>query len=254
MAEDLSQDIKKYDKEIKTIEQEVYRLQQKLAKLKRKKSELEKEYNLIKSFDKTAEDQYKGKDFPWGSAIINSKTEEQKLRSVLDYCLDSSKCRRKLIATHFDEEWEQKECDRMCDNCKEPSTTVWYNITPVCKYIYSIIEKAEKQEVNLTLLKLLDVWYKGGDKNLRVENVDMPKVERQYADIIIAYLLMKGYLIDYKSYTAYATNCYIQKGRNCQFTEKTVIEMPISSKINLRGLLKRSSSGDEPDSKIIRID
>ncbi|KAK4879436.1 hypothetical protein RN001_007582 [Aquatica leii] len=197
---------------------------------------------------------YRFNDYFRGSAIINSKTEEKKLRSVLEYCLDSSTCRRKLIATHFDEKWEQKECDRMCDNCKEESTIVWYNITSVCKYIYSIIDKAQTQEVNLTLLKLLDIWYKGGDKNLRVENLSMPKVERQHAEIIVAYLLMKGYLMDYKSYTAYATNCYIQKGRDCYLTENTVIEMPISSSINLRGLLKRSSSGDESDSKVIKID
>ncbi|KAK5645936.1 hypothetical protein RI129_004400 [Pyrocoelia pectoralis] len=198
---------------------------------------------------------YRFSDYFRGSAIVNSKTEETKLRSVLEYCLDSSTCRRKLLATHFDEKWNSNECEKNCDNCKASSSVVWYNITSVCKYVYAIIEKAEQLEVNLTLLKLLDVWFKGGDKNLRVEDIPMPKVERNQAEVILAYLLIKGYLIDYKSYNAYATNCYIQKAPGRSLGTNTLIEIPISESINFRGLLKRSADiQDDSSSKVIKLD
>lgn len=143
----------------------------------------------------------------------------------------------------------------MCDNCKDHPEVVYHNITSACKYIYSIIEKAEKQEVHLTLLKLLDAWFKTGDKNLRVENVKQPNVERHHAEIIIAYLLMKGFLMDYKSYTAYATNCYIQKGRGRRLTDDTVIEMPLPADIKMRGFAKRSATEDaDSETKRIKID
>ncbi|KAF5299941.1 hypothetical protein FQA39_LY11314 [Lamprigera yunnana] len=375
MAGDVPAEIQKCNQQIESIQVEIVKLQRKLQKAKDRKTILEKEYNLSKSLDKTAEKQYRGTNFSWSSNVenllrdtfklkefrskqlvainatlskkdllllmptgggkslcyqlpalvgnsmtlvispllsliedqliglnklgiysrsINSGTDKEDKKLINSFLSKGTKpvikllyvtpewlnksnlfksnlqkcyglgnldriaignCRRKLLATHFDDKWTEGECNKMCDNCKENSTSVLYDITSVCTYIYSIIEKAETQEVNLTLLKLLDVWYKSGDKKLRVENVNMPKVERQHAEMIVAYLLMKGYLADYKSYTAYATNCYIIKGKKFVLTENSMIEMPVSSSINLRGLLKRHSSVDDSTkSKVMKID
>lgn len=159
-----------------------------------------------------------------------------------------------MIATHFDEKWERDECNKMCDNCEAPQDPVLYNITPACKYIYAILENADKKDINLTLLKLLDAWFKNGDKNLRVQNIEMPVLERQHVERIIAYLFTKGYLQEYKSYTSYATNCYIQKGRGKLLTSDIVIEMPFTGNLNLKVLKKRSFSEINSSVECIEIE
>uniref|UniRef100_A0A1Y1NHE5 DNA 3'-5' helicase n=1 Tax=Photinus pyralis TaxID=7054 RepID=A0A1Y1NHE5_PHOPY len=100
MNEDLGAEIKKYDLEIQSIESEIAKLRQKLNKLKTKKNELEKQHNLVKSFDKTAEDLYKGTDFPWSAnltALLREKFKLEEFRPTQLVALNATLSKKDLL-------------------------------------------------------------------------------------------------------------------------------------------------------------
>lgn len=154
---------------------------------------------------------YKFSDFFRNSSMVSSKTEEKNLYSFLDYCLNNYTCRRKQISKHFEEEWNSNDCNAMCDSCLKKSEINIYDITPLCKDVHKILECAEERSVNLTMLKLLDGWFQTGSKELRAPNLEKPKIYREEAENVLAFMLTKGYLKEDKNYTAYAVNCYLQK-------------------------------------------
>lgn len=120
----------------------------------------------------------------------------------------------------------------MCDHCKKPNQIQIYDITPLCDDIFTIIDKANENGVNLTLIKLLDAWFQTGAKDLRVESVRKPMLTRDQAENIVGFLLLKGFLKVDKNYTAYTVNCYIQK--KVENLKGVVIKMASSENLKLK--------------------
>lgn len=156
------------------------------------------------------------------------------------------RCRRALIASHFDETWDSDQCNKMCDHCKHQQDTYTTDITQYRKDIYTILEQATRNEVSMTLLKLLDSWYQNGSKPLRAATVRVPKISREQAENIVAYLLIKRFLSIDKKYTAYAVNCYIQK----RYDE--VPEEKIEMVCKKRSTRKPGEDDCEPQAKRIK--
>lgn len=126
----------------------------------------------------------------------------------------------------------------MCDHCKNPKESQIYDITPLCRDIFTIIDKANENGVNLTLIKLLDAWFQGGAKDLRVPSVKKPPLSRDQAENVVGFLLLKQFLKEEKNYTAYTVNCYIQK--KVASLEDVVIEMASSENLGLKRIGKRA--------------
>jgi ATP-dependent DNA helicase Q1 len=80
--------------------------------------------------------------------------------SMIDYCINGKKCRRDLIARYFREVWSDNSCRKMCDHCyyKDSVNSPQLDITNYYKALCRIIEKAEKLDIKLTGLKLIDAW------------------------------------------------------------------------------------------------
>lgn len=64
--------------------------------------------------------------------------------------LSNHRCRRKLIASHFDESWESTDCNAMCDNCSNPSTVKPICINKYCMDIYEILNAALENDTKFT--------------------------------------------------------------------------------------------------------
>lgn len=150
--------------------------------------------------------------FKLSTMVIGDKVGLQNLYKTLEYCLDPDKCRRSIIATHFDEKWSENDCSGMCDHCDKTRKIVKTNIGPYCRQIYQIIDKASRTETNLTLLKLLDAWYNKGNVAQRVASVPTPNFSREVAETIIAYLLINGYLKEQFTFNVYANLTYLIPG------------------------------------------
>ncbi|KAJ8916457.1 hypothetical protein NQ315_014674 [Exocentrus adspersus] len=185
-------------------------------------------------------------DFLRNVSMASSKNEEKNAKSILEYCLDQNRCRRAFIAEFFEDKWEQSECDKMCDHCRNPKEIFYYDITPAFKDMVQLIEAASEKEVKLTLNKLVTAWFQSGTKQLRISSLKKPKCTKQQADHIIGYLVFKGYLNIDKGYSMYTTLAYIQKG-NVSAIDRVV--MPYIFGLNYQKVSTETETVAEPLAK-----
>ena len=153
-----------------------------------------------------------GDVFKLSTMVFQDKVGLQNLYKMLAYCLDSSSCRRSLIATHFEETWTKEDCTEMCDHCKNPKEKKEMDVGPYCRHLYQIMTKAVQSETRLTPLKLIDSWFNKGAVALRVSNVPVPKFSREMGEAIVGHLLINGYLQEDFHFSAYSTISYIKRG------------------------------------------
>ncbi|KAJ4429448.1 hypothetical protein ANN_21617 [Periplaneta americana] len=150
--------------------------------------------------------------FKLSSMVFTQQTGLQNLYSMVDYCLDTNRCRRDIIASHFDEAWDNKDCSAMCDHCRKPKERKEVDITSYCRAMYRLISNAAGSDTKLTAQKLLDAWYSKGASNLRVQSIPVPKFSRETGESIVGYLLIKGYLQEDFHFTPYSTISYLKRG------------------------------------------
>lgn len=134
---------------------------------------------------------------------------------MIEFAIDGISCRRDLIGKHFADVWSDAiECNKMCDRChyKDSVYPPKMIITDYCLELYQIIDRAVSIDVKLTGLKLVDAWYQKGATNLRVKEIVPPKLERYFAEQIVANLIVKGYLKEDFHFSTYTTYSYIRKG------------------------------------------
>ncbi|KAG6447068.1 ATP-dependent DNA helicase Q1 [Manduca sexta] len=150
--------------------------------------------------------------FKVSSMVFSSIGNLDHLYGMVKYCLNGATCRRQLIAEHFDEDWGDTDCNKMCDICSDEQSEIeeidlqWH-----CKTLVSIIEIAENQDTKLTANKLLDAWFLKGPVALRHKG-KLPKLSREVAEDVLAFLLVENYLVEDFHFTSYTTISYIKKG------------------------------------------
>jgi len=97
-----------------------------------------------------------GDIFRISSMVVMENVGQQKLYEMVSYCQNISKCRRVLIAQHFDEVWNSEACNRMCDNCCEDIACERKNVTAHCRDLIKILKEAKDLNEKLTPLKLIE--------------------------------------------------------------------------------------------------
>ncbi|CAH0746972.1 unnamed protein product [Bemisia tabaci] len=148
--------------------------------------------------------------FKLSTMVFSTQTGLENLYSIVKYCLEPSRCRRSIIASHFDEVWDYSDCDKMCDNCKKSRQSTDMDITPHCLTILKIIETAINEDTKLTAQMILDIWF---GKNNKIKcKVATPKFPREKAENILATLLIKGILKEDFHFTPYSTISYMKAG------------------------------------------
>lgn len=63
---------------------------------------------------------------------------------------NNNRCRRKLIASHFDESWDSTDCNKMCDNCSNSTTVKRICINKYCMDLYKILDAALENDTKVT--------------------------------------------------------------------------------------------------------
>ncbi|CAH2278554.1 ATP-dependent DNA helicase Q1 [Pelobates cultripes] len=152
-----------------------------------------------------------GDIFRISSMVVMENVGQQKLYEMVKYCLNLSRCRRVLIAQHFDEVWDSAQCNKMCDNCNNEKVYEKVDITDYSRDIMKILEQANQMDEKLTPLKLIDAWMGKGASKLRVADVRPPKFPRNEIERVITNLLLQQYIKEDFSFTAYATISYMKK-------------------------------------------
>ena len=160
----------------------------------------------------------------------------QNLYSMISYCLNESLCRRKLIASHFDEVWQINDCNEMCDICARPSTFIQSrDCREEAVLIIDYLQQNSCQR--LTALKIIE----------QVSIKTMIKIDVQR---LILKLLIEQYLKEDFRFTAYTTICYIVPGpkanqirnSNCQI----LLDMIASTK-KRAGTKKSTRTNDQTE-------
>ncbi|XP_035898242.1 ATP-dependent DNA helicase Q1-like [Anopheles stephensi] len=132
--------------------------------------------------------------------------------AMVEYCITTSECRRKIISQYFSEVWGEDNCNAMCDRCVNADLVrPQKEIAPYVEQLGRIVAKCELEQANVTGLKLVDAWMHKGPMNLRLTD-PAPLIDRAIAEQIVAYLIVKGYLKESFVYTPYATLSYIKRG------------------------------------------
>ncbi|KAF4519491.1 hypothetical protein B566_EDAN010100 [Ephemera danica] len=180
--------------------------------------------------------------FRLSTLVFTQKTGLSKLSQMLSYCIEPTKCRRALIAEHFSDNWDSKDCNLMCDHCKNPCSSEERDVTDHCINAYKLIENALVNEVKLTSNMLFDLWYGKGKPALRLKNIPTPKHSRSYMENVMAHLIKSNFIKEDFNYTAYSTTSYLRidpQGR-------ALLDAGYRVEMAVKGATKRSSSPTAP--------
>lgn len=155
--------------------------------------------------------------------------------SVINYCINPTKCRRDLFSNYFTEVWSEESCGKMCDHCFDfqhrKFTPPKVDILPHYHTLMKILDKAHNMDTKMTALKLIDAWFCKGPAKLRLDAAP-PKMDRSYAEKIIAFLIIEDYLREDIHYTPYSTISYIKCGHrtppdgDLEFQASSVQKLP----------------------------
>ncbi|OCT87975.1 hypothetical protein XELAEV_18016603mg [Xenopus laevis] len=178
-----------------------------------------------------------GDIFRISSMVVMENVGQQKLYEMVKYSQNLNRCRRVLIAQHFDEVWDSAKCNKMCDNCNSEGACEEADISQYCRDIVKIVEQADRMDEKLTPLKLIDSWVGKGAPKLRVPGVQPPKLLRHEIERIIAHLILQQFLREDFSFTAYATISYVKKGPK--------VNLLRNDKYNLSISMRRGGSGPD---------
>jgi len=157
--------------------------------------------------------------------------------SMVNYAINSKRCRRDQFAKHFAEVWNDKNCGKMCDCCfrknescnvKSPKINIMRHYLSLLK----ILDMAKLTATKLTASKLIDAWFQKGPKSARVDDMHAPNIERIYGESILAYLIINDCLRENFQHTANSTNSYIVRGSrvpndiDIEFNPSRIYELP----------------------------
>nr|XP_015808542.2 ATP-dependent DNA helicase Q1 isoform X1 [Nothobranchius furzeri]XP_015808552.2 ATP-dependent DNA helicase Q1 isoform X1 [Nothobranchius furzeri] len=150
--------------------------------------------------------------FRISTMVVMENVGQQKLLQMVDYCQKADRCRRSLMAVHFDEVWDDEGCKQMCDTCRHVKDYASVDITQHARQVVHILELAGSMEEKLTPLKLVEAWMGKGPAKRR-KMIQTTTLSRLQAEAVIIHLLLQGYLREDFSFTPYTTYFYMKLGR-----------------------------------------
>lgn len=88
----------------------------------------------------------------------NKEKHLNKLQQVMSYCDNETDCRRKLVLSYFNEDFDAKLCSKNCDNCRNSSHVVTEerDVTEESRKVVRLVESL--QNVRVTLIYCQDVF------------------------------------------------------------------------------------------------
>jgi len=136
-----------------------------------------------------------------------------KLYSMVEYCLNKSKCKRTLIASHFSEVWPNTSCNKMCDFCRGASALPDLPVDIIeqeLSLVYEILDKASGKDSKLTATKVLDALIGKGPTGARASHIS--NLSRIQCELLLAHMVVNGHLVEEFTHTPYTTISYLSVG------------------------------------------
>ncbi|KAM9845800.1 ATP-dependent DNA helicase Q1 isoform 4-T4 [Aulostomus maculatus] len=149
--------------------------------------------------------------FRISTMVVMENVGQKKLLQMVDYCQNVDRCRRALMAVHFDEVWDNEGCNQMCDTCRHGNDHTTMDISHQARQVVQIVELAASMDERLTPLKLVEAWMGKGSAKRR-KMIQTTTLPRPQVETVIVHLLLQGYLREDFSFTPYTTYFYMKLG------------------------------------------
>ncbi|CCK70832.1 ATP-dependent DNA helicase SGS1 KNAG_0F01640 [Huiozyma naganishii CBS 8797] len=152
----------------------------------------------------------------------NKEKHLAKLQQVLGYCDNMTDCRRKLVLSYFNEDFDAALCHKNCDNCKnrQSSQTEERDMTEISRHIGELMESLNGSRV--TLIQCQDI-FKGSRSSKVIQggydklshygygrNMSKSDVERIFFHLITIRVLREYSVMNNRGFPL----TYVQKGSN----------------------------------------
>ncbi|XP_061570541.1 ATP-dependent DNA helicase Q1 [Cololabis saira] len=183
--------------------------------------------------------------FRISTMVVMENVGQQKLLQIVGYCHNVDRCRRSLMAVHFNEVWDDEGCSQMCDNCRHATGHTSVDISEHARQVVQILQLAASADEKLTPLKLVEAWMGRGPAKHR-KTTQTTTLSRRQAETVIVHLLLHTYLREDFSFTPYTTYFYLKLG------PKAVLLKNQTHSLHM----KMATSGEEPalDKPIVTSD
>ena len=127
----------------------------------------------------------------------------RKITQMVDYCEEQFECRRVIALEYFDEKFDSKDCNLMCDNCKKRLSCIKKDCTKVCLIILDFIKNCTDKMLKVTVVQSVDYLLgKNGRQNMSWPNKDNNKGKLRSTPIdslkkMIRKLIIIGYINEF---------------------------------------------------------
>uniref|UniRef100_A0A671KBY5 ATP-dependent DNA helicase n=1 Tax=Sinocyclocheilus anshuiensis TaxID=1608454 RepID=A0A671KBY5_9TELE len=191
--------------------------------------------------------------FRISTMVVMENTGQQKLQNMVAYCQNVDRCRRAMMAIHFDEVWNDDECNQMCDVCRHGNDYITMDITKHARDVVTIVEMASSMDEKLTPLKVCDAWLGKGPAKHR-KTIKVTSLSRLEVESVIIHLLLHGYFSEDFSFTPYTTHFYLKLGRKAALlkNDNHSITMKMRRRVMSHATVKKvsESAGEKSSAKV----
>lgn len=166
-----------------------------------------------------------------------------KLRQVVQYCENTTDCRRKQVLHYFNEQFNPITCNKKCDNCINSSniTSIEKDVTEYAKDILKLVQSIQNDKV--TVLHCQDV-FKGSNNskimkfghNLNPYHGKGRVLDKTDVERIFFYLLSEGCLCEYQIMKGGFASNYVRLDKQAQavLNNKKLIKIKFSTECKQR--------------------
>lgn len=192
----------------------------------------------------------------------NKEKHLNKLQQVMAYCDNETDCRRKLVLSYFNEDFDAKLCNKHCDNCRNSShiVTEERDVTDEAKKIVHLVQTL--QDTRVTLIYCQDIFkgsrsskiVQAGHDELKFHGAGKGMIKSEIERIffhLVTIRILQEYSIMNNS--GFAVN-YVKAGPNAKrlLAGKEAIKMQFSAAANRSK--SASSSSTRPSTAVYSSD
>ena len=203
-------------------------------------------------------------EFLMNQTNLDEKKKSESLRKItqmVDYCEEQFECRRVMALNYFDEKFEAKDCNLMCDNCNKKLTCEKKDVTDVSLKILDFVKNCSDKNLKITVVQSVDyLMGKNGKQHMGWPSNDKNKgalcgltVER--IKKIIRKIILLGYIDEYivnNGNNIYSRIMISQNGRNYLYNKKLNVQnISDNIYITIKGQKKLEEEPEESDEEDI---
>lgn len=83
---------------------------------------------------------------------------EEHIRRVVQYCQNTVDCRRQQVLAYFDEQFDPRDCNSLCDNCKDTRPARIEDVTQHAVQFIELVQQAQRANFSAARGALIEAF------------------------------------------------------------------------------------------------